>query len=323
MTTQTNPNVRRISLGALKDNYTALRSCLPEGTKLIAVLKADAYGHGLLPAAKALADAGADMFAVALADEGVALRESGVTLPVLVLGPVMGEGVQQAVRKGLIMTVCTPESVQEIDRACDASGCEAQVHVKIDTGMKAERFIALHLSGGTTESLLVENGEITLIGGSNDLHAGQFVDRAGVTLGLPFPCGPHMEQLAQGGHAVPLLKLAHRDGWVSFSGAETQIQRMVAEGSSSPEDIAMEVYHYIARAVAQIIIYAHEQTGAKDILLAGGVASSLLLRDLLAERLRKKKVRVRLHWAKPQYAGDNACGVALLGLEEYLKSKES
>ena len=135
MTTQTNPNVRRISLGALKDNYTALRSCLPEGTKLIAVLKADAYGHGLLPAAKALADAGADMFAVALADEGVALRESGVTLPVLVLGPVMGEGVQQAVRKGLIMTVCTPESVQEIDRACDASGCEAQVHVKIDTGM--------------------------------------------------------------------------------------------------------------------------------------------------------------------------------------------
>ena len=63
MTTQTNPNVRRISLGALKDNYAALRSCLPEGTKLMAVLKADAYGHGLLPAAKALADAGADMFA--------------------------------------------------------------------------------------------------------------------------------------------------------------------------------------------------------------------------------------------------------------------
>lgn len=201
-----------------------------------------------------------------------------------------------------------------------------QGHVRaaqIDTGMKAERFIALHLSGGTTESLLVDHGEISLIGGSNDLHAGQFVDRAGVALGLPFPCGPHMEQLAQGGHAVPLLKLAHRDGWVSFSGAETQVQRLVAAGEVAPADIAMEVYHYIARAVAQIIIYAHEQTGAKDILLAGGVASSLLLRDLLAERLRKKKLRVRLHWAKPQYAGDNACGVALLGLEEFLKSKES
>ena len=135
MTTQTNPNVRRISLGALKDNYTALRSCLPEGTKLIAVLKADAYGHGLLPAARALADAGADMFAVALADEGAALRESGLSLPVIVLGPATGESVRQAVRYGLIMTVCTPEAVEEIERACSACGCEAQVHVKLDTGM--------------------------------------------------------------------------------------------------------------------------------------------------------------------------------------------
>ena len=221
---------------------------------------------------------------------------------------------------------CVAQSVAMAMRVPLYRTSHQQGHVraaKIDTGMKAERFIALHLSGGTTESLLVENGNITLIGGSNDLHAGQFVDRAGVALGLPFPCGPHMEQLAQGGKAVPLLKLAHRDGWVSFSGAETQIQRMVAEGNIAPADIAMEVYHYIARAVAQIIIYAHEQTGAKDILLAGGVASSLLLRDLLADRLRRKKVRVRLHWAKPQYAGDNACGVALIGLEEFLKNKES
>lgn len=220
---------------------------------------------------------------------------------------------------------CVAQSIAMAMRVPLYRTSHQQGHVraaKIDTGMKAERFIALHLSGGTTESLLVENGAITLIGGSNDLHAGQFVDRAGVALGLPFPAGPHMEQLAKNGKAVPRLKLAHRDGWVSFSGAETQIQRMVAEGSVAPADIAMEVYHYIARAVAQIIIYAYEQTGAKDILLAGGVASSLLLRDLLAERLRKKKLRVRLHWAKPQYAGDNACGVALLGLEEFLKNKE-
>ena len=200
-----------------------------------------------------------------------------------------------------------------------------QGHVRaarIGSTLKADRFVALHLSGGTTESLLVDRDEIALIGGSNDLHAGQFVDRAGVALGLPFPAGPHLEKLARGGSAVPLIKLAHRDGYVSFSGAESQVQRMVAEGSVAPADIAMEVYHYIARAVAQIIIYAHEQTGAPDVLLAGGVASSALLRDLLSQRLRKKKLRVRLHWARPEYAGDNACGVALIGLEQYMRCEE-
>lgn len=197
-----------------------------------------------------------------------------------------------------------------------------QGHVRaalIDTGLRAERFVALHLSGGTTESLLVDHGALSLIGGSNDLHAGQFVDRAGVALGLPFPAGPHLEKLASGGKVVPRIKLAHRDGYVSFSGAESQVQRMVAEGSVAPADIAMEVYHYIARAVAQIIIYAHEQTHASDVLLAGGVASSALLRDLLNQRLHRKKLKVRLHWAKPEYAGDNACGVALIGLEQYAK----
>ena len=101
-----------------------------------------------------------------------------------------------------------------------------------------------------------------------------------------------------------------------------RVENLHIEGSVAPADIAMEVYHYIARAVAQIIIYAHEQTGASDVLLAGGVASSALLRDLLSQRLRKKKLRVRLHWARPEYAGDNACGVALIGLEQYMRCEE-
>ena len=59
-----------------------------------------------------------------------------------------------------------------------------------------ERFLALHLSGGTTELLLCEKGKLRLVGGSMDLHAGQMVDRVGVRLGLRFPAGPELEKLA-------------------------------------------------------------------------------------------------------------------------------
>ena len=124
-----------ISLGALRRNFGMLRSALPAGTKLMAVLKADAYGHGALQTAHLLAADGADAFGVAIVDEGVALREGGIDTPVLVLGPVVGECVREAVRYRLTTTVCTPESVQEIEKACIECGCEAQIHVKLDTGM--------------------------------------------------------------------------------------------------------------------------------------------------------------------------------------------
>ena len=84
----------------------------------MAVLKANAYGHGALEAAKVLAEDGADMFGVAISDEGAVLREGGIDTPVLVLGPVVGECIRQAVQYQLTMTVCTPESVQEIEKAC-------------------------------------------------------------------------------------------------------------------------------------------------------------------------------------------------------------
>ena len=65
------------------------------------------------------------------------------------------------------------------------------------TGLKAERFLALHLSGGTTDVLLKEGAALHPLGAAMDLHAGQLVDRVGVALGLPFPCGPHLERLAR------------------------------------------------------------------------------------------------------------------------------
>ena len=78
-----------------------------------------------------------------------------------------------------------------------------------DSGLKASPYLALHLSGGTTEVLLMDREErLTLLAGTRDLHAGQLIDRVGVALGLPFPAGPSLEKLAMTGAAQSLLPVS-------------------------------------------------------------------------------------------------------------------
>lgn len=110
-----------------------LRETLPRGARLMAVVKADGYGHGMVQTARSALRAGAAALAVATADEGAALREAGVNVPVLVLGASGPEEMAAGVRHGLTMTVCTPEAVRLMQEA--AQGGEALAHLKLDTGM--------------------------------------------------------------------------------------------------------------------------------------------------------------------------------------------
>lgn len=214
-------------------------------------------------------------------------------------------------------------SIAKINRVPFFETCHQKGHVRaamVDSGIEKGPFVAMHLSGGTTETLLVdEDLSISLIGGSNDLHAGQFVDRVGVKMGLSFPAGPHLEKLAVNGQAKSLFPLSHKDGHCSFSGAEAQAMRVIEKGEMRNEDIAAEVYNYLARAISWLLMDAFEKTNAKQALLAGGVASSALLRTLVKERLYKKGIRQKICWARPELSGDNACGVALLGEEMLFK----
>lgn len=195
-----------------------------------------------------------------------------------------------------------------------------QGHVRaamVGAGEFAGEFIAVHASGGTTEALRVGEGlRIEKLCGSQDLHAGQLVDRVGVKMGLAFPAGSRLEELAVRGDAHGAMPLAHRGGDVSFSGAEAQAMRMLESGARR-EDVAAEVYSYLARALARMIAAACAHTGLETVLLSGGVASSLLLRKLLPARLERLGCAVSVRWGRPELSGDNACGVALIGWEEY------
>ena len=189
----------------------------------------------------------------------------------------------------------------------------------VDSGIGDGDMLALHLSGGTTELLALQGDELTLLGGTLDLHAGQLVDRTGVALGLPFPAGPHLEALAEQGTALARLPVSMEDHDLRchFSGAESQVQRWITRGVLPVEDVAREVYDLLARTVARMLVAGAEATGVRQALVAGGVASSALLRRMLLHRVVQRDRHLRVCFGKPEYSGDNAVGAALIGARKY------
>jgi alanine racemase len=124
-----------IDLDAIRDNVLGLLSLLSRGTRLMAVVKADAYGHGAVEVARTATEAGAWALGVATIDEGIELRQAGLTAPVLVLGPTLPEDADAAVRHDLGVTVFRLEVAQALSRAAARAGHAARVHLKVDTGM--------------------------------------------------------------------------------------------------------------------------------------------------------------------------------------------
>ena len=180
----------------------------------------------------------------------------------------------------------------------------------------SEPFLSVHLSGGTTELLLVQPraaGFDVQIVGSSDLPAGQFVDRVGVALGLPFPAGPELEKLAAKAVNKDLrLKTAIKDTQISFTGSESAAQRLIKQGVDGAE-LAHAVFANIGRSLAKAIQQAAEQSGCKKVLLAGGVAANEQIKRQVSAECRGLEV----HFAPPAYTGDNAVGIAVLGVGKW------
>jgi alanine racemase len=123
-----------ISLDAIAHNVAAARARLRPGTKLMCVVKANGYGHGACAIAKFLHEQ-CDFFAVAILEEGLALRAAGIAKPILVLGHVSARQYEAALAAGLALTIYSAEDARALSRAAVALGKTATVHLKIDTGM--------------------------------------------------------------------------------------------------------------------------------------------------------------------------------------------
>lgn len=181
--------------------------------------------------------------------------------------------------------------------------------------MAADSFYAVHLSGGTSDLLLVKPHrdrayEITLLGKSEDLHAGQMVDRVGVVLGCSFPSGPHLEQMARQAVRRDIrIPASVRGLGCSFSGSESAACRLLEQGEDKAE-IAYGVYDVLSRTLFKLFTNLYAVEGARPILLCGGVSSSLLLRELV-----QKRCPMPLYFGESRYSSDNAMGIAALAYE--------
>ena len=127
--------LRTIDLAALRQNVRLLKASLPAGTMLMAVVKADAYGHGILQTAHHALKAGADWLAVARSGEGEVLRQAGVSAPILVLGASSDGEIAQGVMQNLTLTVCSTAKLRDLQREAARQNRIARMHLKLDTGM--------------------------------------------------------------------------------------------------------------------------------------------------------------------------------------------
>lgn len=130
-----------ISLGNIRHNYNAIRSRLPASCRFLGVVKADAYGHGAVQVSRLLQDAGADYLAVAGLDEAMELRQSGIYLPILILGHTPAEFTGTLIRNDITQAVTCLAKAEEYSREATRLGGALRVHIKVDTGMSRLGFL--------------------------------------------------------------------------------------------------------------------------------------------------------------------------------------
>lgn len=170
------------------------------------------------------------------------------------------------------------------------------------------KLLCFHLSGGTSELLIVADDVVQIIGGSKDLAFGQLIDRVGVALGMGFPAGQQMDQIAYNKIATTnWLKPIPVDGYeFNLSGIESQCQRRILEGVSS-EELIPELFLRIAKCLCRVSDEACKRYKLREILMVGGVSGSRTVRDYLLNHMKFGKT------VFGAFSSDNAIGIALLG----------
>ena len=167
--------------------------------------------------------------------------------------------------------------------------------------------LAWHLSGGTTELLLVEpegkNVRCTRIGGTTDISAGQLIDRTGQLLELPFPSGKHLDELSRNASDKSLFKVKCPGTEFSFSGLQNKVEQY-HKTAADPAETAAYALRCVCFAVSKATEQAMKAYPGYKVVFSGGVASNSMLREYVKP--------LDPIFSPPQFSTDNAMGVAVL-----------
>ena len=176
-------------------------------------------------------------------------------------------------------------------------------------------FLAFHVSGGTTEVLYVRRGargfDTEIIGGTRDISAGQAIDRAGVLMGLAFPCGPALEKAADFSKKQSRAKISVSGAYCNLSGLQNLSEKLFRE-SGDVAKVSAFVLDFLARTLFAMAKNAREARGDLPILFAGGVMSNAYIKNRL-------QTLGNVYFAEPALSADNAVGIAELARRAYQK----
>ncbi len=181
-----------------------------------------------------------------------------------------------------------------------------------------DRFLAFHVSGGTTEAVLVKSDETDIIsceivGKTLDLNAGQLIDRVGVMLGLQFPCGKELEEIASACTENIKVKPVLKGTDCCLSGFENKLSD-IYKRTGSRELTAAYTLAYVEATISAMTRSVFEKFGEMPVVYAGGVMSDTIIKNQLSAKFKAD-------FAQPQYSCDNAVGVAVLGAVKLQKQQ--
>ncbi len=181
-----------------------------------------------------------------------------------------------------------------------------------------KEIVCFHFSGGTTEAILTGKKRFDIVGGTKDISYGQVLDRIGVSLGMDFPSGQEMDKIAlqyaqrtHGNNFFTPIKV--NEGFLNLSGIETQGQRIIKDNNNI-EKIVYDLFITLSESIIKMINQINQKTNINNYIFAGGVSSSVFIRNYLKENLNST---INIYFGQPALSSDNAVGVALLGRKEY------
>ena len=175
-----------------------------------------------------------------------------------------------------------------------------------------DKIIVFHVSGGTTDMIIVEKGQIKeTIGSSNDLFAGQAVDRLGVKLGFPFPAGVYVSQLAAKCDEKITPKVSVKGLNCNLSGLQNQCEKHIEQGKDK-EYVCKYCLSFIAETLLKMASNAREIYGNLPVVFVGGVMSSDTIKNIVENRMKD------VYFVEPVFSSDNAIGTAAIAARKVL-----
>lgn len=215
------PTFAQINLGNLAHNFYCIKRKLSPRTKVLVTVKADAYGHGLVEVSRKLKSCGVDYLGVASIDEGVVLREAGINLPVLVLGPVFARDAGALFEYRLIPAVSDEALAKALSKEAAAQGSAIKIHIKVDTGMG--RIGVLHHDALDLVRTIHKLKAVAIEGifthfAFADMDRDFTLYQAKLFNGL-------LEQLQKAGIYIPLAHIANSMGTIGYKGAHFNMVR--------------------------------------------------------------------------------------------------